>query len=154
MPREYKRRRNWVGKVIYWGLCKKFKFDHAKEWYIQKTETYPGERDAPTTLRVWDTNGSLNLGQTTRNSDSQQKKEILPNSGLYRPGKTTEWNWRMGKNHQRIWKWTRKNENKNTIGDYPKNSTAKINQNTEKSPEDETYCQTNSSERPSNDASV
>ena len=26
--KEYKTRHNWVGKVIHWELCKKFKFDH------------------------------------------------------------------------------------------------------------------------------
>ena len=25
---EYKTRRDWVGKVIYWELCKKLKFDY------------------------------------------------------------------------------------------------------------------------------
>ena len=35
----------------------------------------PGEKDAQISLRLWDTNGSPNLGQTTRQSDSQQKKK-------------------------------------------------------------------------------
>ena len=53
-----------------------------------------GEYDAQTFLGIWDTNGSTNLGQTTRPSDSQQKKkkkkerkEKLSNSELCRPGK-------------------------------------------------------------------
>ena len=49
---------------------------HSLEW----------ERDAHTSLRFWDTNGSWNLSQTTRPSDSKKKKkkkkENLPNSGL------------------------------------------------------------------------
>ena len=32
--KEYKTRHNWVGKVIYWEMCKKFKFDHTKKWYM------------------------------------------------------------------------------------------------------------------------
>ena len=32
---EYKARHDWVGKVIHWEMCKKFKFDHAKKWYMQ-----------------------------------------------------------------------------------------------------------------------
>ena len=33
-PKEYKARHDWVGKVIHWEMCKKFKFDHAKKWYM------------------------------------------------------------------------------------------------------------------------
>ena len=29
--REYKTRHDWVGKVIHWELCKKFKFDHTSK---------------------------------------------------------------------------------------------------------------------------
>ena len=32
--KKYKTRHDWVGKVIYWKMCKKFKFDHANKWYI------------------------------------------------------------------------------------------------------------------------
>ena len=31
---EYKARHDWVGKVIHWEMCKKFKFDHADRWYM------------------------------------------------------------------------------------------------------------------------
>ena len=24
----------WVGKVIYWEMCKKLKFDHTNKWYM------------------------------------------------------------------------------------------------------------------------
>ena len=34
--REYKARHDWVGKVIYWEMCKKFKFDHTNKWYMHK----------------------------------------------------------------------------------------------------------------------
>ena len=29
--REFKTRHDWVGKLIHWVLCKKFKFDHANK---------------------------------------------------------------------------------------------------------------------------
>ena len=32
--KEYKTRNNWVGKVIHWELCKKFKFDYTNKWYM------------------------------------------------------------------------------------------------------------------------
>ena len=32
--KEYKTRHNWVGKVIHWEMCKKFKFDHANKCYM------------------------------------------------------------------------------------------------------------------------
>ena len=31
---EYKTRLDWVGKVIHWEMCKKFKFDHTNKCYI------------------------------------------------------------------------------------------------------------------------
>ena len=30
----YKTKHNWVGKVIHWELCKKFRFDHTNKWYM------------------------------------------------------------------------------------------------------------------------
>ena len=33
--KEYKIKHDWVGKVIYWEMCKIFKFDHTKKWYTQ-----------------------------------------------------------------------------------------------------------------------
>ena len=34
VQKEYKTRHDWVGKVIYWEMCKKFKFDHINKWYM------------------------------------------------------------------------------------------------------------------------
>ena len=45
--KEYETRHNWVGKVIHWKMCKKFKFDHTNKWYITQPKINPGE---------WDTN--------------------------------------------------------------------------------------------------
>ena len=47
----------------------------------------PGEWDAQTLVGFWDTNGSPNLSQTTGPQNNQQeKKENLPNCGLWCPG--------------------------------------------------------------------
>ena len=32
--KEYKLRHDWVGKVIHWDMCNKFKFDHSNKWYM------------------------------------------------------------------------------------------------------------------------
>ena len=32
--KEYKARHDWVGKVIHWEMCRKFKFDHTNKWYM------------------------------------------------------------------------------------------------------------------------
>ena len=32
--KEYKTRHAWVGKVIHWEMCKKFKYDHTDKWYM------------------------------------------------------------------------------------------------------------------------
>ena len=34
VQKEYKARHDWVGKVIHWEMCKKFKFDDTKKWYM------------------------------------------------------------------------------------------------------------------------
>ena len=35
MPqKEYKATHDWVGKMIHWEMCKKFKFDYADKWYM------------------------------------------------------------------------------------------------------------------------
>ena len=36
--KQYKARHDWVGKVINWEMCKKFKFDHANKWYMHNPE--------------------------------------------------------------------------------------------------------------------
>ena len=32
--KEHKTRHDWVGKVIHWEMCKKFKFDHTNKWHM------------------------------------------------------------------------------------------------------------------------
>ena len=30
----YKTKHDWMGKVIHWGMCNKFKLDHTNKWYM------------------------------------------------------------------------------------------------------------------------
>ena len=39
VQKEYKTRHNWVGKVTYWKLCKRLKFNHTSKWYMHKPES-------------------------------------------------------------------------------------------------------------------
>ena len=32
-------RYDWVGKVIYWELCKEFKFNHTNKWYMHNPKS-------------------------------------------------------------------------------------------------------------------
>ena len=32
--KKYKTKYDWVGKVIHWEMCKKFKFNHTDQWYM------------------------------------------------------------------------------------------------------------------------
>ena len=36
--REYKSRRDWVGRKIYWEVCKKINFDVNEKWYKHEPE--------------------------------------------------------------------------------------------------------------------
>ena len=38
--KEYKTRHDWVGKVIYWEMCNKFKFDHTNKWFMHNPEAF------------------------------------------------------------------------------------------------------------------
>ena len=50
----YKARHDWVGKVIHWEMCKKFKFDHTNKWYIMHNPPPILEND--THKLLWDFN--------------------------------------------------------------------------------------------------
>ncbi len=51
VQKEYKTRHNWVGKVIHWELCKKFKFDQKKKWYLHNPESI---QENETHKLLWD----------------------------------------------------------------------------------------------------
>ena len=36
LAHDYKTRHDWIGKVINWEMCKKFKFDHTNKWYMHR----------------------------------------------------------------------------------------------------------------------
>ena len=49
--KEYKTRHNWVGKVIHWEMCKKFKFNHMNKWYMHNPASV---REKDTHKLLWD----------------------------------------------------------------------------------------------------
>ena len=51
--KEYKARHDWVGKVIHWEICKKFKIDHDNKWYMHNPEPVL-ENDIHKLLRDFD----------------------------------------------------------------------------------------------------
>ena len=67
----YKTRYDWVGKVIHWELCKKGEVWPFEKWYVHNPEPIIENEK----MGFWDTNGSPNLGQTTRPSDSEKKRK-------------------------------------------------------------------------------
>ena len=64
---------DWVGKVIHWLMCKKFRFDHTNKWYMNNPAPVL-ENDTHKLLWDFDTHRSPNLGQKTRPNNNQQKK--------------------------------------------------------------------------------
>ena len=97
--KEYKSRHDWVGKVIHWEMCKKFKFDHANKWYMH----------IPASVIENDTHKLLcdfyiqtdHLTSARRPDliiiNNNKKKENLQNCRLCRPG------WLQNKT-ERMWK--------------------------------------------------
>ena len=53
IAQEYKTKHDWVGKVIYWEMCKIFKFDHTNKCYIQNSASV---RENDTHKLLWDFN--------------------------------------------------------------------------------------------------
>ena len=72
--------------------------EYSVDTSIQRLEDI--EWDTQTLLRFWDTNGSHNLGQTTRFYNNQQKGDNLWTL-LYR--RTTKWNWKNVKRGISTW---------------------------------------------------
>ena len=74
--REYKARHDWVGKVIHWEMCKKFKFDHTNKWYMHNPAPVL-ENDSHKLL--WDFNIQTDRLIPARRSDliiiNKKKKE-------------------------------------------------------------------------------
>ena len=71
--KEYKTRRDCVGKVIHLELCKKLKFDHTNKWYMYNP-VFVQRNETQTLLGFWGTNASPHLGLTPRLCYNQQQK--------------------------------------------------------------------------------
>ena len=84
--REYKARHYWVGKVIHWEMCKKFKFVHTNKWYMHNPA--PVLENATYKL-LWDFNIQTDHLIPARRPDLIiiNKKENLQNSRLCCPGR-------------------------------------------------------------------
>ena len=85
---EYKARHDWVGKVIHWEMCKKFKFENANKWYMHNPEPVL-END--THKLLWDFDIQTDHLISTRRPDliiinKKKKKENLQNCRLFCPG--------------------------------------------------------------------
>ena len=150
--KENKTRHDWVGKVIYWELCKKFIFNYTRKWYMHNPESV---LENETHKILWYFEIQTNNLILARWPDLVivNKKENLQNSGLchsnwsqgtgtllenWKNYGTWKWwcNWCTWYSHQRIDKVTGGLGNKRMSGDHPNDSTIKISQNTEKSPGD------------------
>ena len=51
--KEYKARHDWVGKIVHWDICRKFKFDHTNKWYMHNPAPV---LDNDTHKLLWDFN--------------------------------------------------------------------------------------------------
>ena len=73
--KEYKTRHDWVGKVIYWEMCKKFKFDHTNKWYMHNPVPVL-ENDINKLLWDFGIHTDLLISASTRLNNNQQKKRL------------------------------------------------------------------------------
>ena len=95
--KEYKTRHDWVGNVIHWKMCKKFKFDQTHKWYMHNPVPVL-END--THKLLWDFDIHTDHLISARRPDLiiiNNKKENLQNCRLCCPG------WPQNKT-ERMWK--------------------------------------------------
>ena len=72
--KEYKTWHDWVGKVIHWEMCKKFKFHHSNKLYMHNPAPV---LENNTHKLLWDFDIHMDHripGQNTRPTNNQQKK--------------------------------------------------------------------------------
>ena len=84
---EYKARKDSVGKVIHWEMCKEWKFDHSNKWYMHNPAPVL-END--TNILLWDFNIQTDHLILARRPDfikinEKKKKENLQNCRLCCP---------------------------------------------------------------------
>ena len=95
--KEYKVRHDWVGKVIHWEMCKKFRFDHASKWYMHNPAPV---LENNTHKLLWDLDIQTDYIISARRPDLKiinKKKENLQNCRLCCPGRPQNKTERMGK---------------------------------------------------------
>ena len=83
----YKASHYWVGKVIHWEMCKKFRFDHANKWYMHNPAPV---LEYDTHKLLWDFGIQTDQLISARRLDlitiNNKKKENLQNCRLCCPG--------------------------------------------------------------------
>ena len=72
--KEYKTWLNWVVKVSHWELYEELKFDHMNKYYMCNPESVLENETHKLFWEFWDTNGSPNLSQTTRQNNNLLEK--------------------------------------------------------------------------------
>ena len=72
--KEYKARHDWVGKVIHWEMCKKFKFGNANKWFMHNPAPVL-ENNTHKLLRDFDIQTDHLI--LTRPHNNQQKKKKI-----------------------------------------------------------------------------
>ena len=85
--KEFKTRHYWVGKVIHWEMCKKFKFDYTNKWYMHNPAPVL-END--TRKLLWDFDIKMDHLISARRPDLiiiNKNKENLQNCWLCCPGR-------------------------------------------------------------------
>ena len=83
--KEFKTRHNWVGKVIHWEMCKKFKCDHTNKWYMYNPAPVP-ENDTRKLLWNFDIHTDHLISARRPDLIIINKKENLQNCRLCCPG--------------------------------------------------------------------
>ena len=94
---EQKDGHDWMGKVIHWELCKKFKLDQTNEWYMHKPESV---QENETHKLLWNFEIQTDHSISARRPDvmiDNQKMENLPESGFCLPGRPQSKNQRNRK---------------------------------------------------------
>ena len=71
VEKEYKTRHDWVGKVIHWELCKKFKFDHMNKYYMHNPQS---ALEKEMNKFLWDFEIQTDRQISARRPDQQKKK--------------------------------------------------------------------------------
>ena len=85
--KEYKTSHDWVGKVILWEMCKKFKFDHTNKWYMHNPASVLENDTNKLLLDInMQTDHLISARRPVLIIMSQKKEEILQNCRLCCPG--------------------------------------------------------------------